>query len=107
MSHFVDDVKPPKVRSWVYWTIRCSHPTAPHKYEWVCQRHNGRWTRRGHEAGKFTDPKEAQRVAKYLTSRVGAWNEWQGYQFEVLKVIVDKKLELEWPLTLLDKLVKG
>lgn len=115
MSH--GDVSAPKPRVTVYYTIRVVYNNAEDARargrsspQWVTQGSSGRWDCYSREAKRFKELAEAKRVATYLTKKtlngVGSWSWNYDARFEVIKVVVEKKVELEWPLTLLEKLAK-
>jgi hypothetical protein len=111
------DVPAPKPKVTVYYTIRVvyndiedARVRGRSSTQWVTQGYTGRYDCYSREAKRFKELAEAKRVATYLAKKtlngVGSWDWNYDAKFEVVKVVVEKKVELEWPLTLLEKLAK-
>ncbi len=105
-------VKQPEPRLWVYWIIRCQAETERghhQKITYARRLTNGRWDRNPWHAKKFKHQDQAVRVAKYLIKRQTAFygqSEWGGCKIEVVKVILERKHSLEFPLGVLEKIAK-
>lgn len=106
-------VTKPEPRAWVYWIIQCvsdAEHGGPDRITYVRHIDNRTWNRNGLYAKKFPRLEWAMKVAKYLTKRqkhIYGRLDWGGCKIEVVKIIVERKHALEWPLTVLDKLAKA
>jgi hypothetical protein len=103
MSKYSRPVQTPVARTWVYWIVRCTRPDRSEA--WVSQNMTGRYDR-GLHATRFTEFAEARRVAQYITKKTSTHYHWREWKIEVMKVVTDRKVSLEWPLSLLEKLAK-
>lgn len=103
------NVKAPSTdrKVWCYWAIRAIDKEDPTEVCWVEQRYSGRY-QLASNCAQFKEQADAIRVAKYLTKR--AQNQfhypWKDYTYEVVKVVHERNVQLEWPLTILEKLAK-
>ena len=92
---------------WFYWAIKATDKEDPRDICWVEQRYSGRYQLSG-DCAKFQSQEEAIRVAKYLTMK--GLNQyaypWKDYTYQAVKIAHERRIEVEWPLTILEKLAK-